>query len=195
MMGFWEEVDGEKRIKVSDIAYLGIAYEKEYTPMTDEQVIPIYLDLSPDIQQVLSDNGISVTDILREKNIAVEVTYGILPGEEDDGVRSRDVVPIILASSSAVLAIGAAIAMILRVYLRRPRVVEIYNPVELRDAVGNVLLDKTGQPIFKWVKTVDLLEPLPENSQREFKVDGPGIKFKFKEAEQQIATPEKTGSA
>ncbi len=74
----------------------------------------IYLDLSTEIQQQLADNEISIEDILQRENVEVSnVTEGVMPKESEEGARTRDLVPVILASSAAVAAIGFAISKVL----------------------------------------------------------------------------------
>jgi len=74
----------------------------------------IYLDLSTEIQELLADNEISIADILQQEDIEVsDVTEGVMPQKSEDGARTKDLVPIIMASSVLVAAIGNAIAQIL----------------------------------------------------------------------------------
>ncbi len=74
----------------------------------------IYLDLSTEIQELLADNEISIADILQQENIEVtDVTEGVMPQKSEDGARTKDLVPIILAGSAAVTAIAYAISKIL----------------------------------------------------------------------------------
>jgi hypothetical protein len=74
----------------------------------------IYLDLSTEIQELLADNEISIADILQQENIDVsDVTEGVMPQKSEDGTRTKDLVPIILAGSAAVTAIAYAISKIL----------------------------------------------------------------------------------
>jgi hypothetical protein len=74
----------------------------------------IYLDLSSEIQELLADNEISIADILQQENIEVtDITEGVMPQESEDGARTRDLVPIIVASAALVAEIGFAISQIL----------------------------------------------------------------------------------
>jgi hypothetical protein len=74
----------------------------------------IYLDLSEDIQRLLADNEITIEQILQQENIEVEnVTEGVIPDEfEEKGVRTKDLVPLILASSALIASIGFAISKV-----------------------------------------------------------------------------------
>jgi hypothetical protein len=74
----------------------------------------IYLDLSKEIQQLLADNKMSIADILQNENIEVsDIIEGVMPQESEEGARTKDVVPIILASSAAVAVIGFTISNLL----------------------------------------------------------------------------------
>lgn len=120
---------------------------------------PIYLDLSDDVQQLLSDNRISIEDILRRENIAADISYAVMPFETEAGARSKDVVTVILASSAAALLISYAISKVLSEIAGMPHYVKISVPEEVRDANNNVLLDQDGKPIFKLVEKYKILEP------------------------------------
>jgi hypothetical protein len=74
----------------------------------------IYLDLSTEIQELLADNEISIADILQQENIEVtDITEGVMPQESEDGARTRDLVPIIVASAALAPEIGFVISQIL----------------------------------------------------------------------------------
>jgi hypothetical protein len=162
--------------------------------MTDTQT-QIYLELSPELQQLLNDNGLSVDEILREKNVSAEVTYGVLPDEPEAGARSKDPVMIILASAAVALAIGTAISEVLRTLQRQPQLVEYYELVELKDVTGNVLLDKKGKPQLKRVKKCELLEPGKQDSNRSFSVGLGPLVIKFGSAAKEMGTQAKPKSA
>ena len=70
----------------------------------------IYLELSDEIQQALSDNSLNVEDVLRRQGIDVEVTHGISPYKPEGDATSKDLATIVLASSAVVFAVGMAIA-------------------------------------------------------------------------------------
>ncbi|MDM8565821.1 hypothetical protein QUF74_09220 [Candidatus Halobeggiatoa sp. HSG11] len=74
----------------------------------------IYLDLSEEIQQLFADNEIDIANVLQDDNVEVSsVTVGVMPEESEEGARNKDLVPIILASSASVAAIGFTISKIL----------------------------------------------------------------------------------
>lgn len=159
-----------------------------------EEVTRIFLDIAPEFQHLLNDNGISVAEILREKNIPAEVTYGILPDESEREARSKDPALIILASSAAVMGISLAISQVFRTLQHKPQLVQYYEFVEVKDATGNVLLDTEGKPQLKRAKKHELLEPREEKSSRSFEINlnpANGLVIKFESAENQTGTQEK----
>jgi hypothetical protein len=158
----------------------------------------IYLDLPDELQQLLSENHVSVGDLLRQENIEAEINYGTILGQTEEGARSKDVVTIILASSAAVLAIGVAISRVLQTLNRKPHLVQVDELTELRDAQGNVLLDAHGKPQYKRVKRYELLEPRKEDASASFEVSNKpdqGFVLKFSTAEKQLDTPSHPDSA
>ena len=148
----------------------------------------IYLELSDEIQGVLADNGLSVEDIMQRESIDATVTYGVPPYQSEEGVRTKDLVTIILASSVLVPAIGFAISQVLRTLHDKPHFVGYYENVELRDEKGKILRDKDGKPVTKPVKRHEVLEPREENRETAFEAsfsfdNGVVMKFGTKEEE------------
>ena len=86
--------------------------------------IKIYLELSNDLQQLLYDNNISISEILTQQDINADISYGVIPDNEVEEGRNKDIATLILASSAAVIAIGVAISLVLRPILRRPILVQ-----------------------------------------------------------------------
>ena len=164
--------------------------------MSDMQT-KIYLELPPELEQLLNDNDLSVDEILRQQNVPAKVTYGVLPDEPEAGVRSKDPAMIILASAAMALAVGSAISRVLRTLQRRPQLVEYYELVELEDSKGNVLLDKKGKPQLKRLKKYELLEPRKEDSNQSLEINlnpANGLVIKFGSAEKQMGTQDKPES-
>ena len=123
----------------------------------------IYLDLPPDIQLLLEENRVSIEEELANLGIDQQVTYEVPPYHEE-GVRTKELITVIIvASAAAVVAVSYGISRILETLQRKPCLVEILVPEEVRDASGNVLLDDAGQPVYKMVKKYELLEPRKED--------------------------------
>lgn len=122
--------------------------------------IPIYVELSDDIEQFLIENEISITDILHQANIEADVTHQLRPDLMGEEERTKDVTLVILASSALVLAIGQTISQVLQTHYRRPRLVQIDSIEEVRDADGNIVA-------FKRMSRPELLESRKTDSKRE----------------------------
>ena len=156
--------------------------------MSDTQT-HIYLEIPSELQQLLNDNGLSVGEILREKNVNAEVTYGVMPDELATDVRSKEPVMIVLATAALVLTVGSAISQVLHTLQRRPQLVEYYELVERRDNNGNMLLDNEGKPQLERLKKYELLEPRAEDGRRSLEISlnpANGFVIKFDSSERQM---------
>jgi hypothetical protein len=145
----------------------------------------IYLELSDEVQQLLADNQITIEDILRTENIDAEVTYGVLPYQLEEGARTKKLVPIIIGVGIVVLPVSLAVSQVLSTINNKPHIVEIYDPQQLKDSKGNILLDKDGRPLYKLVKKYELIEPrTKKNQELEIQVSlENGVVLKFKSEE------------
>jgi hypothetical protein len=143
--------------------------------MSDE--VRIYLELAPELQQALDDNGISMEDILREAGVDARISHDVLPLQNEDGVQSRDLKTVItlligsaLAGSALVATIGFTVSKTLNTVYNKPIYVQYQEPVELRNADGNVVLNKQGNPVFKLVPRHEILQP-HQSSKNSFMTD------------------------
>ena len=118
----------------------------------------VYLELSEEFEEFFFDNKISIEDILERNGIKAKITSEVVPYQVEDGARTKDLVPVILAGSTAIAAISFAISQILHEIYNKPHLVEIYENQELRDANNNVLLNDFGSPQLIPVKRYELHE-------------------------------------
>lgn len=126
----------------------------------------IYLELSDEIQQAITQNKINIGDILDRQGIETKISHEALSYGAEDGARSKELVTVIIASGASIFAIGLAISQILKTIYRRPHFVEYYELVEIRDQNDRLLLDKWDNPQFKLAKKVELIEPREEDADR-----------------------------
>lgn len=143
--------------------------------------IPVYLELTPEQQQALADNNVDIAAIVHTTDLAVTVTHGVLPYAAADGTRTKNVVPIILASAVLIPSIAMALAQVLQTILNRPQVVEYETLEPLRDGAGNPILDAYGQPQLHPVQRVVLLKPGQSSAatlESELSLTG-GIRLRF----------------
>lgn len=143
----------------------------------------IYLNLSNEIQQSFAENSISITDILEQNNIDLNVEYGIMPNSQEEGSRTKDLVPIILASSVAILSISMAISQILSVVYDKPHFVEYWAEEELKNSNGDILLDKDGNPQTKLVQKYELIEATKKDKEKKLGISTGNIMIKFSSKE------------
>jgi hypothetical protein len=164
----------------------------------EETMINIYLDFPDDIQLTLEDNQFSWEDALNNLGIDQEVSYGLLPYQEEAGVRTKELVAVIIvASAAAVVAVSFAISHILEILQRKPRIVEVYEPIAVQDASGKVVLDASSQPVVRLVKCYEILEPRKENRKGEFEFHfdlKDGVVIKVRSEENQMSTKETKGA-
>lgn len=145
----------------------------------------IYLDIDPALQQLLDENQIDLKEVLTQENIDAEIQTSPLP-VVSAGAKSKDIVTLVIASGAAISLISLAISKLLHTLHQKPHWVEYEEPVELRDAQGNILLDKDGKPLFKIVKKSEFIVPPSKNKQSDFEVNftlQTGIIIRWKETE------------
>ena len=82
-----------------------------------------HIVLSADVRRTLSENSVSLADILTRANLAKAEAREV-PDPEHPSEGAREVVTIILASAAAVAVLTPVITQILQAYARRPVVVE-----------------------------------------------------------------------
>lgn len=158
--------------------------------------VKIYLELPYEVEAVFADNQISIAQLLSDGDIeGIErVERGVLPYDQKDGATNKDMVTIIIAGAAALGAITLAITSVLNTIYKKPYLVQYDEVVELRDKDGNVVKDKKGNPIFKTVKTSNLVEPRKENKKIEIETSfslTKGIVLKILNEEIEIDIKEK----
>lgn len=132
----------------------------------------IYLELDDDINRFFAENSTDIGEILRRENIDVKVGQEVKPYLSDEGVRGKDLVTVLVASSVAIVSIAAAISLILNAFYNRPHVVVIEKWEELRDADGNIILDEDGKPQYKPEPEVIVFEGTSTSTEIDTKIPG-----------------------
>ena len=139
----------------------------------------IYIEISKEFQQLLVENSLTLEDIIQQQGIDANLQYDTLPDNDEYGSRTRDLVPVILAGSAAVLAVSTAISQLLNTLYAKPYFVEYWAEEELRNGDGDILLDKDGKPQTKFVKKHEIIEPSKSQTAKTLDIAAPRIKFKF----------------
>jgi hypothetical protein len=158
----------------------------------------IYLDLSDDIRFLFEENQISLEEVLTNSGIDHKLTYESPFSLEEDNGRTKNLVVVIVAASTAVLAISFALSEIISTLQRKPHVIEIHNIEEIRDSEGNIVKDVQGRPLLKAVKKYELLEPRREDKIKEFEIHfniKDGIVIKVRSEEKQSPEKKQNGNS
>lgn len=153
----------------------------------------IFIELSDDLMELLSDNNLSVDYILDSEDIDAEVGSGASPYQKEKGAKTRDlitVVSIIGASSTAVIAIAYAVTTVLETLQKKPIYQTYWELEEIRKKDGGVILDKDGNPVMKKVKKYILLEPGNGDKKDGFEISSglKGLVMKFSTEKKRQAT-------
>jgi hypothetical protein len=148
----------------------------------------IYLELSPEVEQILADNSIDIEKILEQEQIEFEkAPKEQIPYQKEKGAQTKEIVTVILASSAAAAAIGFAIKQAISALNNRPIVVKAY------DAVNAVNPDGTSET--KLIENLKLLEPRAKDSKTTIELNFKllGVIFKFSTEQKEINPSEPIG--
>jgi len=157
--------------------------------------IKLYIELSDEIQQVISENQIDLTTILQNEGIDATTQYEVPAYAGEEGGRSRDLTPfVMLAGSGLLLAAGVAISKILSTLWNKPHLIEYWEEEAWRDADGKILTDKKGKPLVHLVKRYELLEPRKQDSETGLDFKGGNIVIKFTAKEREFDKVKKDGT-
>jgi hypothetical protein len=118
----------------------------------------VHVFLTPEIGTLLADNGIDLVRELRKQGLQVEKSFGADPTAAGED-RGKDVSLIILASSTAVVALSAGISKIIDALGRNRKVVAkdiVCEPILGGD--GQPLKHLDGSPMLQWVEHTKILE-------------------------------------
>lgn len=143
--------------------------------------IRLFIDLPKEVKQTLSENGITIGDLLSRNGISVNIDYAAIPLNEKDGRRSKDLVPVIISSSVGISVLILSIAHLIDVIFRRPRIIEISE----LECSGNFDQQKTinfSDAQWKLVKRQEFVEPIPNKTEFNFDLstNTNGIVLKYK---------------
>lgn len=132
--------------------------------------VQIYLDISADGKDAMEQNGVTIKNLLVKKKLECQVFEGVLSLDENEGSNSKSIIPIILASSAALVSVGFAAATVINAFNNKKQIIVIEGLEEIRDANNNVILDKDGNPIFKTVKRIEVIDPPEKGTYNYFLV-------------------------
>jgi hypothetical protein len=145
--------------------------------MNDATAENKYIMLSADVQRLLSENNVGLSDILAQAALGPnEVREVSNPATPETG--AKEAVTLILASAAAVAVLTPLLTKLVRLYTHRPIVVEDTELVPTYDKQGKPLIGPSGDPVLHWQRKKRLLEPQQNNQQSKATIKGFGIEIK-----------------
>lgn len=108
----------------------------------------IYVSLAPEVKTFLTDNGISVTELLKKAKVPAEVIYGEDPATAGSG--HKEPATIIIASAAAIAVATPLLRELIRNISGRTPVIRERKLIQATDAAGQPTVDKDGQPVMTW---------------------------------------------
>jgi hypothetical protein len=111
----------------------------------------VFLSLSPEVATFLTENDISVADLLKKVKVPAVVTHGEDPATVGSG--HKEPATIILASAAAIAVATPFLRELIRNISGRTPVIRERRLVQAKDAEGKPVVDKDGQPVMEWQET------------------------------------------
>jgi hypothetical protein len=138
----------------------------------------IFVLASPEVEDILADNGINFEELLKREGCAVKEHKGQDPVQLGSG--EKDVVTIILASAALVAALTPILSKAIQSLTYKDVVVYETVLVPVEDSAGNVVRDSSGQPKMQWIKRSKLLESTRDKGQQGIKIKALGFEIEIK---------------
>jgi hypothetical protein len=107
----------------------------------------VFLIPSPEVQELLADNELSLVDVLQRDGLAIEHTAAPHPTVGADAGH-KEPVTVIFASAALIAALTPTISKIIGALSHKRVVVEAVDLVPVEDSRGNVVRDAFGDPIL-----------------------------------------------
>jgi hypothetical protein len=146
--------------------------------------VKIFVELPQEVEKWLAQNGTSLARLLRQQGVEVRESYDVNPFRQEDGnATERDMKLVLTVTSAAVVivALGVVADNILKTWNKKS-VVEVHRSLRVvRDAKGEVVFGKNGEPLYELEETPMLLEPRAEDSTMggQFEMNDPKTGNKF----------------
>lgn len=144
--------------------------------------LTVYLDFSPEIENLFQSQALEIESIIKEANLTINLRYGPLQFQNEKN-RSKDIVPIIIASSAGLAALVLSLSRLLDSYFNRPHFFEWDELEEIREN-DRLIRDASGNPVWKIKRkhVVITTEQLKDEHSMEFGAGIKGIVLKVKSA-------------
>ncbi len=137
--------------------------------------VKIFVELPQEVENWLIQNEISLARLLRQQGVEARESHELNPFRQEDGnATGRDLKLVLTVTSvaAAIAAVGIVADNILKTINKRPVLHISHIERVVRDAKGNVVFGKDGQPLYELEEKPILLEPRAIDSTA-------GVQFKF----------------
>ena len=138
-----------------------------------------FIFASPEIEQLLADNGVSFDEALRREGYDVSKGASSDPASDAE-VGTRAVATTILASAAVIAALTPVLLKIIESLTYKGAIVHDTVLVPVEDSSGNVVTDSSGEPKLQWVRKAEFLESSRGNSAQEIKIKALGFEIEIK---------------
>jgi hypothetical protein len=133
----------------------------------------VFLQMTPEVEQLLIENDVSVPDLLRKAGVDVAIAHRTDPASLGNGKKEPAIV--LMATAAVVVAASPLIRQIVHNLSGRNVVITERRLIPVEDSSGNIVRDIVGNPILHWVDVVKGVAPQEPN--RKSTIAGLGIKI------------------
>jgi hypothetical protein len=144
----------------------------------------VFLDLSPEVEQMLVENEIDLEAALRERGLDARLSRAANPAKSSES-QTKDVSLVLLASAAVIVAATPLLREIIQTVSRRSVVINHRKLLPVEDSKGNVVQDSTGNPVMQWVDVPTVIAPSGTTAiDQKLDIGGPmGIKIAYSSTE------------
>jgi hypothetical protein len=116
-----------------------------------------FVFLSPEMQELLADNQISLQELLRSQGVDAQLKLGQDPAASPVAGH-KEPATIIIASAAVIAALTPLLVKAFETLAYKPVVVKEQIVVAVEDSQGNVVRDANGNPVLHWVDRTRVIE-------------------------------------
>lgn len=130
--------------------------------------VKIFVELPQEVEKWLEQNETSLARLLRQQGVEVRESHELNPFWQEDGdATGRDLslaLTVTCGGAVFITALGVMVNNILKTLHKKPISSTISRWTTVRDAKGEVVFGKDGEPLYEFEETPVLLEPRAEDS-------------------------------
>lgn len=142
----------------------------------------VFVFATPEIQALLADNGVDITELLQQDGQDVTKSFSRNPAEGDES-GYKEPTTVILASAALVVALTPIVKNLISALTHKKIIVRDVVLVPVEDSKGNIVYDRNGDPVLNWVRKAEIKEfrgKVPGKSG--FLIRGFGIEIKYNDS-------------